>query len=355
MNRKGVCYDVGSVMGFNWRPSFKPEQVRRELQVIKDDLHCNAVRISGNDLVRLSLAARHAMEEGLEVWFYPTLWDRPPADTLRYLTKAAEAAEALRQNGGEGMVFMAGGELTLFMQGIVEGRRFGERLANPSLMARVRAGEHNKPLNDFLARANKSVRAIYHGKVTYASLIWEEVDWEAFDFVGVDHYRASKMEDRYVQMLEPAFKHGKPVVVTEFGYATTKGGMGDVGLLRSSAGLEEGLIDQTSQYLHYKFPLIGRLIRPHLNGEHVRDEAWQAQKLVETLGILDKAGADGAFVSGFISQITPYSDEPRYDLDMASSSLVKYFEGSRRGSTYPGMPWEPKDSFRAVADYYASH
>jgi hypothetical protein len=292
------------------------------------------------------------MENGLEVWFHPTLWNRPPDETLQYLSKAAKAAEEVRQKGGGEMVFVAGGELTLFMQGIVEGRRFRERLANPNLMARVKAGEHNKPLNEFLAGANQAIRSVYQGKVTYASLVWEQVDWGAFDFVGVDHYRTTKMEDRYVQMLEPSFKHGKPVVVTEFGYATTHGGIGDVGLLLSSAGLEEGLIDLMSQYFHYKLPLIGRFIRPHLNGEHVRDEAWQAKKLVETLDILDKAGADGAFVSGFLSQITPYSDDPRYDLDMASSSLVKYFEGGRRGSTYPDMPWEPKESFRAVAEYY---
>ncbi len=77
--------------------------------------------------------------------------------------------------------------------------------------------------------------------------------------------------------------------------------------------------------------------------------------MVETLGILDYAGVDGAFISLFLSQITPYDDRPRYDLDMASSSLVKYFEGKRRGTTYPDMNWEPKESFRAVAEYYASH
>ena len=354
MNRKGVCYDVGTYMAFNWRPHFDGEQVRRELEIIKDDLHCNAVRITSTDLGRLSLAARYAMEYGLEVWFYPTLWDRPPAQTLQYLTKAAKAAEEVRQ-GRDGMVFVTEGELTLFMQGILEGRTFQKRLANPSLMAKVKAGEHNKPLNDFLTKANQAVRSVFHGKVTYASLVWEQVDWSAFDFVGVDHYRAAKIEDKYAQMLEPAFKQGKPVVVTEFGQATTHGGAGDVGLLRSSAGLEEGLIDEKSRYFHYKLPLVGRLIRPHLNGAHVRDEAWQAAKLVETLKILDDAGVDGAFISMFLFQITPYSDDPRYDLDMANSTLVKYFEDGRRGSTYPDMPWEPKESFRAVANYYSKH
>jgi hypothetical protein len=46
------------------------------------------------------------------------------------------------------------------------------------------------------------------------------------------------------------------------------------------------------------------------SGDHVPDEAHQAREIVETLG---------------------------------------------RGTstTYPGMPWEPKASFRAVADFYA--
>jgi len=354
LNRKGVCYDVGTYMAFNWRPHFDGEQVRRELKIIKDDMHCNAVKITGTDLGRLSLAARHAVESGLEVWFYPTLWDRPPDETLQYLARAAKAAEGVRQ-GGYDVVFVTEGELTLFMQGILEGRTLQKRIANPSFMAKVKAGDQNKPLNEFLAKATQAVRSVFNGKVSYASLVWEQVDWSLFDFVGVDHYRATKIEDKYVQMLEPSFKHGKPVVVTEFGYATTRGGAGDVGMLLSSAGLEGGLIDEKSRFFHYKLPLIGRFVRPRLNGEHVRDEAWQAKKLVETLDILEKAGVDGAFISLFISEITPYSDEARYDLDMASMSLVKYFEGARRGTTYPDMPWEPKESFRAVAEYYSNH
>ena len=50
-----------------------------------------------------------------------------------------------------------------------------------------------------------------------------------------------------------------------------------------------------------------------------------------------------------------YSDDPRHDLDMASSSLVKYYGNGRYGATYPDMPWEPKESFKAVADCYAKH
>jgi len=39
---------------------------------------------------------------------------------------------------------------------------------------------------------------------------------------------------------------------------------------------------------------------------------------------------------------------------MGGFGLVKSYAG-QHGTTYPDMPWEPKESFRAVADYFASH
>ena len=163
MNRKGVCYDTGRVMGINWRPRFEGEQVRRELEIIKRDLHCNSVRIHGRDLTRLTTAADSAMDQGLEVWLSPEEWDKSPADTLAYLTKAAQAAENLRQRWPDRIVFVVGGELTLFMQGVVEGKTLEKRIANPSFMANVKGGEHNKPLIGFLAKSTAAVTSIYHG------------------------------------------------------------------------------------------------------------------------------------------------------------------------------------------------
>jgi hypothetical protein len=61
---------------------------------------------------------------------------------------------------------------------------------------------------------------------------------------------------------------------------------------------------------------------------------------------------DGAFVSTFVFPLNPYDDDPKYDLDRESASLVKSYAGSKRGVTYPEMSWEPKESFKAVADYY---
>jgi hypothetical protein len=56
---------------------------------------------------------------------------------------------------------------------------------------------------------------------------------------------------------------------------------------------------------------------------------------------LDHAGIDGVFIDTFVDYISPYSEEPYYDLDMSALSLVQTYEHGH-GSTYPEMPWEPK-------------
>src|SRR5579859_3518178 len=78
MRAKGMGYDTGfSIGGSTGRP-VEPPIVHRELQIIRDDLHCTAVRLIGNDLARMEVAAQYAADLGLEVWFspYPMELDR---------------------------------------------------------------------------------------------------------------------------------------------------------------------------------------------------------------------------------------------------------------------------------------
>ncbi len=369
MRLKGVCYDSGSYMAFNWRPDFDAAIVRRELEIIKKDLHCNAVKITGSDIGRLTTSSRAALKQGLEVWFSPTVWDKAQDATQALIVKAAREAEKLNQEYPDKVVFVVGGEFTLFIDGIVKGRNVMERMANVAKgfgrqrqpgqqpvdptgsIARLKAAEHNRLLERFLHDVADSVRRVFHGKITYASLVWESVNWGLFDFVGIDHYRAARIKDRYVDMLRPAFGSEKPVVITEFGVQTYEGA--EV----NGAGLGGDIIERKSQFFHYKLPLLGRLARPKLtSGKHVRDEGLQARELVNQLTILDGAGVYGAFVSTFVEQTKPYDVDPRHDLDMGSFSLVKYFEGGKKhGTTYPEMRWEPKASFKAVSDYYSNH
>lgn len=366
MKLKGVCYDVGAVMWFNWRPHFDLKTVGREIEIMKNDLHCNAVRITALDIERLTAASEIALRQGLQVWFSPVKWDKSQEETLAYIVKAAEKAEKLNKDYPDQVVFVIGGELTLFMNGIVEGKNVTERMTNlmkkfrsenhtvqaniSESVSRVKAGEQNQILHSFLTKASNSVRQIFHGKLTYASLVWEAVDWNLFDYVGVDGYRNERIKDRYVELFKPSFAYDKPVVNTEFGVRTYQGAE------INGAGLGGNIIETKSQLFHYWLPLIGRFIRPKLiQGQHIRDEGLQARELIDQLEVLDKAGVYGAFVSNFVSQITPYNDDPRFDLDMASFSLVKTYSGGRHGKTYSDMSWEPKESFKAVANYYLTH
>lgn len=351
MNRRGVTYDTGMVFygrggkGIPTRPKLDLATAQRELQIARDDLHCNAVRLIGRDVDRLMHVAERALALGLEVWLSPALWGRSPDETLRYDVSAAERAERLRQQHPDRFVLVLGSELTLMMQGIVPGRDFAERTREA--FTQVKAGDHGASdrLNDFLSRASTAVRSAYHGPLTYASLIWEDVDWDRFDLIGVDHYRDARIKDRYAEMLQPLLALGKPVVNTEFGMRTYRGA-------ESDGTLGFGVADQVRVGLHHLLPFVGRFVRERLNGDYLRDEAMQARELTETLRALDAAGVDGAFVHEFVTAAGTFSEKPRYDLDMNAFALVKtYRHGS--GTTYPDMNWEPKQSFQAIADYYA--
>jgi hypothetical protein len=163
----------------------------------------------------------------------------------------------------------------------------------------------------FLAEAAGLARARVGGPLTYASGAWEDVDWGLFDVVGVDSY--------------PYARHGRPVVVTEFGCATFRGAA-DLG------GLAWTVVDRS---------VSPRRLPPGT----VRDEAGQAAELTGMLGAFEAAGVRGAFVYTLVAPSYPADDEdPRLDLDAASYSLVR---------SWPDGRTAPKASFHAVAAYYA--
>ncbi|MFI5910262.1 hypothetical protein [Dactylosporangium sp. NPDC051541] len=337
MNRRGVLYDTGRYLGFNWRPQFSREATRRDLTVIRDELHCNAVKLSGRDLDRLATAARDAIALGLEVWLSPELWNHTPARTLDYLAAAARTAETLRREPGARIVLSVATEATFFLRGILPGRTFAARTKHPA--PAIRAGRHTEPLAAFLRAAAETARRHFNGPLTYASLPFERVDWQRFDFVAVDHYRYITSEPHYERVLERLRRHEKPVIITEFGMRTYKGADTDPNLLTV------GLISWPTVALH-QLPLLNHLIRPRLiRGHHQRDEDLQARRIAEDLHILDRAGVEGAFVTQFSEPLLTYHPDPRYDLDMSGFSLVR---------TYPGPPdrWERKAAFHAVAAHF---
>ena len=389
MKTKGVCYDVGRVMmGSDWRPNFNQKTAHRELEIIKNDLHCNAVRICGLDVERLVISAEDALKQGLDVWFSPEMWDKSQDETVEYIARAAKRAEELRRRWPGKLVFSVGSELTLFSQGMIEGKNVFDRMNNPSFLSDIRAGKHNSPLNSYLSNLSDAAKS-FQGPMTYFSLPFENVDWKLFDYFGVDHYRDARSKDYYGKMISKFRASGKPIVIGEFGCCTFRGAdlLGANGFM-ISFGMIEGLLGP-NQKLPKTFLDMAH-VPPQVDGHYIRDEELQARELVDQLGVLDAAGVEGAFVQTFIVPNSPYRSDPRYDTDMANFSLVKSFpeaetaEEFRRqtirnakemlgveldphipdvfsgstgehGVTYRDMTWEPKESFRAVADYYSKH
>ncbi len=341
MRAKGITYDTGFVLhGANSREDFDAEVVARELRIIRDDLACTAVRITGGDPERLELASRFAADLGLEVWFSPYPLELTSEEMRALFAGCAERAERLRERGAE-VVLVTGAELSLMNHGFLSGDTVEERL---ELLTRPqglpeRVAEASARVNAFLAQAVTLVRARFGGRVTYAAIPIERVDWAPFDLVSVDLYRSAEVADVFTDGVRSLVAQGKPVAITEFGAATYRGA-GD----RGARGLEIVEFDRDT----------GAPLR--LNGEHVRDEAGQAAYVRELLEVFDAAGVDSTFVFAFALSSFPHraGGDPRDDLDLASYGIVKVLE-NRHGDTYPDMAWEPKAAFTTLAEYYRGH
>src|SRR6478672_3163723 len=106
MRGKGINYDTGFCPGGeNSREHFDADVVRSEMRIIARELHCTAVRISGGEPARLSIADQLA----------PLFED------------CADRAEHLRRSGAS-VVLVTGCELTLFGAGFLPGGTVFERI-----------------------------------------------------------------------------------------------------------------------------------------------------------------------------------------------------------------------------------
>ena len=338
MRARGITYDTGFLSdGRNSRPHFDLARVARELAIIRDDLHCTAVQITGGDPGRLEQAARRAVELGLEVWISPYPIQLTREETLALLVDCAERAERLRACGAN-VVFVTGVELSLMIHGFFEGDDVDARLANVLERPESRGeriAEANDRLAVFLRTAVDAVRARFRGRVTYAAIPFERVDWELFDLVTVELIRSAEVADQFRDGVRSLVATGRPVAITGFGTACWRGAP-DV------APRSMEIIERDAG---------GAPVR--LTGAPVRDEEGQARYLREVLDILDEEGVDSAFVFLFALDDLPHrpDGDPGLDLDLASLGIVRVLEG-RTGTTYPDMPWDPKAAFAALAEVY---
>ncbi|WP_045691867.1 hypothetical protein [Streptomyces rubellomurinus] len=330
MKIKGVTYDTGTptVDGSVTRPHLTANTVERELAAIAGELHCTAVRLTGNDLDRLRLAAETAARLGLAVWLSPVLPNADEATALAAVEAAARIAGDLHRSGAD-VTLVVGCEWSLFLTGLVPGADIGTRLAAladpmswaPEFFA---AGPPPVRLNALLSTAVTTARRHFSGPVTYAAGLWEDIDWTPFDLVAVDAYRDSGNAATLRADLEALHQHEKPVVATEFGCATFTGAA-------EHGGSAWTLVDRADGTRRPRAGL-------------VRDEEVQAGELTSLIDLFTAAGLAGAFVFTYVTPAYPASEDPRADLDTVGYGLVR---------SWPDGRTTPKAAHTAVARAYA--
>ncbi|WP_055414010.1 MULTISPECIES: hypothetical protein [Streptomyces] len=324
---RGVGYEV--IEGDTPATSWNATRMRKDIRVIKNDLHATSVSVFGSGVDRLKATSSEAAERGLHVWLQPRLADVSHQEILDHLAETGRHAERLRRQGAR-VHLSVGCEFWLFVPGIVPGDNTLERIQNilsgnydPEKMARR--------LGEFTARAAKVGRSVFKGRMTYGAAQDEEVDWNLFDMVSVDYYSYFPNRADYVRELTPFLRWNKPVVISEFGTCTFKGAP-------EQGGMGWSVIDYDKE-------------PPEIIGDLARSERSQAAYLTDLLAVFESMNLYAAVAYQFVAPDNPHRTNPRYDLDLASYGIVKPIWKTFDDPT-PNWHWEPKEAFHALAQHY---
>nr|WP_202457459.1 MULTISPECIES: abortive phage infection protein [unclassified Streptomyces] len=327
---RGVCYEVGD--GDGLATAWSADRMRRDLRAIRHELHADSVSVYGTGVDRLAATASEAADRGLHVWLQPRLADVPERDILDHLAETGRHAERMRRQGAR-VYLSVGCEFVLFVPGIVPGADALERVRN-ILRGNYDPERMVREARRFVGLAAKTGRRVFRGPLTYGAAHDDDIDWSLFDLVSVNYYGYHANARGYVKDLSPHTRWGKPVAITECGSCTYEGAPQDGGM-----GWYES-IDYSVE-------------PPVITGGLVRSERTQAAYLSDVFDVFESMNLHAALVYQFVSPELPHRpDSPRHDLDVASYGLAKVL---RKRPEDPGSPWhwEPKESFRALADRFA--
>ncbi len=330
LRHRGVVYTVGA--GETPGTAWSAARMRADIRAIRDDLHADTVDVTGDGVERLTATATEAAELGLHVWLQPTLGDAPERDILEHLAETGRFAERLRRQGAS-VDFSVGCEFWLFVPGIVPGDTVLDRVRN-LLNGTVDHDRLQRRLRRFTAKAAKTGRSVFHGRLSYASAPEiDKVDWSLFDIVGVDYYGFHRRQSDYVKELRQYLRWGKPLAVTEFGTCAYVGAP-------ETDGMGWYIVDYGTEPAEIK-------------GNVVRSERVQADYLVGLVDVFEAMGLYAAMAFEFVTPDAPHRpDDPRHDLDLASYAITKAVR-DRPDDPRSDWHWEPKEAYHALAHRYA--
>lgn len=219
---KGTSYYIGSVGEWS-SPSPTEEQMDEYLDVIHDELGCNAIIITaGGEFEDLIIqCGEMAIKKGFErIYIQPQFMNASPDVTVEEIGKFAPRVKRLTEIS-RAVVYNVGHEFSL-ETAIASGSTWNQRLES-------HVGEWGKvkaTLYKMFMAIIQVCKENYGYPISYSSTMYETWDnavpWydRAFESIGVDAYLqevTGNTENWYMDLFSKLRTHGKPIYSTEWG------------------------------------------------------------------------------------------------------------------------------------------
>jgi hypothetical protein len=286
---KGMNYHIGRRYLGEYGRYPDADEINESLEVIRNELGCNAIKLFGDNPDVMVFAAQKAIEKGFQTIILSLRFkyaESPPPyreatidEHVKAVIEFSKRAEELRKTFG-GIVLCIGEELQYTVTGLVDAPSYDERINLYWKLTEEKRAAVNARLNEYLAIMVKGVRENFLGPVTYSpnegtrfAVKWREL---GLDIVSPMSYYGTEQwtETKAVKDLLEFKKYGTPIYVTEFGAQCCVGAMADAG---------------------------GDLCSRQTSPTYSQDE--QAQYIDRVLRIFAKARVDGIFYWDFIYKV----------------------------------------------------
>ena len=344
MKIKGMNYDIGIEFVYGDPNSkinvFNKQYFKRDLEIIRDELHCNAIRLSGTDVQDMLDGTEMVLQAGLDCWTSPHYIDAPLQDVEDKTQELAVGLEKLRTKYPDNeVVIIYGCEMHHFAP-FLPGNNYSERLASFAQPdSQKTLAEASAKLNAYFARVIPKMREVFGGRITYTTVTFETLDWTPFDIICLDQYKSMYNRDTFKQEVAPfielAKAQNKTFVIPETGYCCFKG---------------------CSDYGAAGFMILYPVGDGKVNQEMERAEKEREEAFTDVLTEIAELDVEGVFPFTFVySQMPHVENDPIHDLDMAGFGITKTYTGGKRGSVFEGVNWDPKEAFYAIKDFFETH
>ncbi len=240
---KGIGYFAGNLPGWPSSPTPSRDRMERELEIIRDDLGCNAVRIvaGGSYEDNLIECGKLAVDLGFDrIFICPRYMDETMEKTIERIGAFGGRVRDLKEIS-ESIVYMVGNEFPLDTFDMIGGGGYYARVANMN----KDWGRVVKMLPAMMREIIRVCREKYGYPISYAAIV-KEVDlipWSdpAFESVGVNAYLMEYYgwDNWRVRKLFGGLKlYRKPIHSTEWGCMsyTDAGRYGAMAALHFSSG-----------------------------------------------------------------------------------------------------------------------